>query len=257
MPYDLQLGHCLDLIPNLADNSVDCVITSPPFYGQDYDIPLMPEFGRLGHETSAEGYIEHLVEIIDAMKPKLTREALMWVIVGDAHNAIGQLQGIPQRIAEDCALSWAYTMYWVLDSVYVPKGTVPFGPVTATIPILGLCLEPDYHYWLEGHTMPDYLAYSAPNPKDGEEFQTLPPDLVGDLLDASCPSGGTVVDPMCGAGNVIAIGNARGCYAIGMDLSKKAIRQSKRRVRQVKEMVMNELRARQQRTGPMPKVSGN
>lgn len=28
---DLRLGNCLDEIKNIADNSIDCIVTSPPY----------------------------------------------------------------------------------------------------------------------------------------------------------------------------------------------------------------------------------
>lgn len=256
MPYDLQHGHCLDLLEEVPADSLNVVITSPPFFGESYEAKIVDGWGRLGHETSAEAYVAHVVEILDALRPKMKRNGMVWMLIRDAPGEGGTLQNIPGQIGMQAQLAWAYTMYWVLDSIYAPKGYVPFGPLPATVPILGFCVDPEYHYWQDGAVIPDYLAASPPDAK-GDVFQSIPPDVVSDLLDACCPTGGTVLDPMCGSGTVPAVANARGCYGIGMDISELAIKTSRRKVIRVKEMVRNEIATRQQQTGSMPPPSGN
>lgn len=38
--FTLHQGHVMDILPTLAEDSVDCVVTSPPYYGlRDYGVP--------------------------------------------------------------------------------------------------------------------------------------------------------------------------------------------------------------------------
>ena len=47
-------GDALDMLRTLPDESVNCCVTSPPYYGlRDYGVD-----GQIGHETTPEQYIE-------------------------------------------------------------------------------------------------------------------------------------------------------------------------------------------------------
>jgi len=238
MSYDLREGHCLDLIAELQGDSVNVCVTSPPFWNSDYDVPLVDGWGRLGCEDQADNYVAHVAQILAAVGSKLRRDGMVWLVLRDSLDDLGRLQGLPARIgtaAEAHRLSWVYTVYWVPDALWMPKGYTAYGPMPAVVPILGLCHEPRAHYWAEGCTVPDYLVYPTPEPERGLPFQALPSNVVGDLLEWSCPSGGTVLDPMCGSGTVIATANIMGHYGIGMDICKKAIKASRRKVVRLKE----------------------
>ena len=69
----LNQFHCGDaaqLAARLPAESVDTVITSPPYYQQrDYG-----DSGQLGLESSPEAYIERLVGVFTALRPSLRRE---------------------------------------------------------------------------------------------------------------------------------------------------------------------------------------
>jgi len=72
-------GDSRELIGRLPDESIDVVVTSPPYWGQ-----------RLskghGNEEDPRAYVAALVEIFDSLMPKLKREGLLWINIGDAYN---------------------------------------------------------------------------------------------------------------------------------------------------------------------------
>ena len=50
---------CLEGLKLLDDNSIDCCVTSPPYWGlRDYGVD-----GQLGLESTPEEYVEKMVEI--------------------------------------------------------------------------------------------------------------------------------------------------------------------------------------------------
>lgn len=52
---------CLEGLKSLPDNSIDCVVTSPPYYGlRDYGIT-----GQIGLEETPNDYIARLVEVFN------------------------------------------------------------------------------------------------------------------------------------------------------------------------------------------------
>jgi len=72
-------GDCLDLLPQLPDESVDVLVTSPPYWGQ-----------RLSHGTGTEDdprdYLAFLQKVFVAFLPKLKPQGIVWINLGDAFN---------------------------------------------------------------------------------------------------------------------------------------------------------------------------
>lgn len=81
-PFDLDAvtpGDCRDLIDKLPDESIDVLVTSPPYWGQRIS---------KGHgvEEDPRDYIQRLTEIFKAFLPKLKNSGLVWINIGDAYN---------------------------------------------------------------------------------------------------------------------------------------------------------------------------
>jgi DNA modification methylase len=70
----------------LADESVDCCITSPPYWGlRDYGIA-----GQLGLEKTPEEYVDRMVSVFDEVKRVLRPEGTLWLNLGDSYNGSGK-----------------------------------------------------------------------------------------------------------------------------------------------------------------------
>lgn len=81
-PYPLNrvtVGDCLSLIDGLPDESVDVLVTSPPYWGQRTS-------DGTGVEEDPRAYVQALTNIFRAFKPKLKREGIVWINLGDAYN---------------------------------------------------------------------------------------------------------------------------------------------------------------------------
>ena len=65
MDKDIILqGDCLTSLKTLPDNSINCCITSPPYYGlRDYGVD-----GQIGLEDTPELFIDNLVNIFREVK---------------------------------------------------------------------------------------------------------------------------------------------------------------------------------------------
>ena len=76
-------GDVFDKLKELDNNSIDCVVTSPPYWGlRDYGVP-----GQLGLEPTYQEHIQNIVELFRAMKPKLKDSATVWLNYGDSYAA--------------------------------------------------------------------------------------------------------------------------------------------------------------------------
>lgn len=79
----------------LANDSVQCVVTSPPYWGLRKYTGL-PDLmwddgweGQLGHEPTPELYIKHLVEIFREVKRVLRPDGICFVNIGDTYSGSG------------------------------------------------------------------------------------------------------------------------------------------------------------------------
>lgn len=77
----IHLGDCLDVLKTLPDNSIDCCVTSPPYYAlRDYGIE-----GQLGLENTPEEYIAKMTEVFMEVYRVLKPEGTLWLNIGDSY----------------------------------------------------------------------------------------------------------------------------------------------------------------------------
>lgn len=72
-------GDCLDLIPQLPDESIDIVVTSPPYWGQRESLGG-------GTEKDPRNYIDFLTSVFKALLTKLKQQGILWINLGDSYN---------------------------------------------------------------------------------------------------------------------------------------------------------------------------
>jgi len=91
----INIGDCRDMIHEIDDNSIDCVMTSPPYWGlRDYG-----HEDQMGLETIPEDYLSNLVGLFTDIKDKLKPSGNCFVNLGDTYNKDKSLCMIPERFA--------------------------------------------------------------------------------------------------------------------------------------------------------------
>lgn len=81
-PFQLNRAHagdCLALIPQLPDNSIDVIVTSPPYWGQRHS-------NGTGVEEDPRDYLTFVNNVFTSLLPKLKPEGILWINIGDAYN---------------------------------------------------------------------------------------------------------------------------------------------------------------------------
>lgn len=83
-------GDCRELLRALPDESFQCCVTSPPYWGlRDYGHP-----DQLGHEETPEEYVESLVGVFSDVRRTLRGDGTLWLNLGDSYaGAPGGYQG--------------------------------------------------------------------------------------------------------------------------------------------------------------------
>lgn len=81
----LYHGDALTVTRGLPDASVNCVVTSPPYYGlRDYGEP-----GQYGLESSPAEYVETMRVLFAELSRVLADDGTLWLNLGDSYAAAG------------------------------------------------------------------------------------------------------------------------------------------------------------------------
>lgn len=81
----IYCGDSLQVLQTFPENSVDCCVTSPPYYAlRDYGAD-----GQIGREATPEEYIDRLVSVFHEVKRVLTPQGTCWVNIADTYCGTG------------------------------------------------------------------------------------------------------------------------------------------------------------------------
>lgn len=73
--------NCLEGLRSVADGSVNCCVTSPPYYGlRDYG-----HDEQIGLEETPEAYVANMVKVFREVKRVLKDEGTLWLNLGDSY----------------------------------------------------------------------------------------------------------------------------------------------------------------------------
>src|SRR6478672_10731042 len=83
----LHLGKCQDVLAALPAGSVDCCVTSPPYFGlRDYGHP-----DQIGAEATPAAFVEALRSVFAEVRRVLADDGTLWLNLGDSYNAYKDL----------------------------------------------------------------------------------------------------------------------------------------------------------------------
>ena len=79
---ELLVGDARELLPTFAESSVDCVITSPPYFRlRNYDQP-----NQIGLEPNVDGWVDELRGVLKQVSRVLKPTGSMWLNLGDTYS---------------------------------------------------------------------------------------------------------------------------------------------------------------------------
>lgn len=79
-------GDSESVLKTLPGCSVDCCVTSPPYFNlRDYGVD-----GQIGLEDTAEAYIDRLVRVFREVRRVLKDDGTLWVNIGDSYAGSGK-----------------------------------------------------------------------------------------------------------------------------------------------------------------------
>lgn len=79
-------GDALTVLRTLPDQSVQCCITSPPYFGlRDYGVS-----GQLGLEKTPQLYVDAMVAVFSEVRRVLRDDGTLWLNIGDSYAGSGK-----------------------------------------------------------------------------------------------------------------------------------------------------------------------
>lgn len=95
MTVRIIVGDARERLADLSDESIDCIVTSPPYYGlRDYGAA-----GQIGTEETPDAYVDAMVGLFNAARRVLRPTGTFWLNLGDSyaaggHGGGGRLSGV-------------------------------------------------------------------------------------------------------------------------------------------------------------------
>ncbi|MES2904529.1 MAG: site-specific DNA-methyltransferase [Pseudomonadota bacterium] len=83
MTVRILLGDCRERLRELPDASVNCCVTSPPYFGlRDYG-----HAGQMGLEPTPDEFVAGMVEVFREVRRVLRDDGTLWLNIGDSYSA--------------------------------------------------------------------------------------------------------------------------------------------------------------------------
>ncbi len=229
-------GDSLKILPTLQAESIQCCVTSPPYWGlRDYDHP-----GQIGAEPSPERYVENIVAIFRGVRRVLRKDGTVWLNIGDGYARNGgvgncgpnavvgntkkliqkrnckvpdcwglkdrDLMGLPWRVAFGLQADG-----WILRSriTWIKKSAMPESvknrPTNATEDVFLFTKSPTYYYDAQavreptGANLRNYWVL-GPDPSGKGHPAVFPRELARRCILLGSREGDSVLDPFGGSG---------------------------------------------------------
>lgn len=246
-------GDSKYVLSSLHDASINCTVTSPPYYWlRDYGVA-----GQIGLEETVEAYVDSLADVMDEVKRVLRPDGLLFLNLGDTYySGKGESQGkdrksnkrrfglravdksgglgiglqrksiigIPWRVAIEMSKRG-----WVLRSTIIWHREKCLPEAVCDRPSRSyeyvFMFAKERRYYFNKQPLVDqkieedmWTIPARPGPTNGLDTAPYPDELVRRCLQIGCPSGGVVLDPFLGSGTTARVALSMDHSAIGVDL---------------------------------------
>lgn len=253
-------GDAIRALQKLPTESVQCIVTSPPYWGlRDYGIE-----GQIGLEESLQQYINKLVAVFAEARRVLKRDGVLWLNIGDGYTSGNRgyrapdkknparamsvrpdtpeglkakdLLGIPWRLA----LALQADGWYLRDDIIWNKPnampeSVKDRPTRSHEYIFMLTKREKYYYDNQAvkengrNRRTVWNINTVPFPE--AHFATFPPALIKPCILSSSRINDFVLDPFFGSGTVGVVCQELNRLFVGIELNDDYIKIAKARLK--------------------------
>jgi len=92
IPNKLYIGDSREILRTFPEDSIHCVVTSPPYFGlRSYLNEEDEDKGKeIGTETTIEDYVNNMLEVFAEIQRVLHPQGVVWLNLGDSYNGSGK-----------------------------------------------------------------------------------------------------------------------------------------------------------------------
>ncbi|MHC4444531.1 MAG: DNA-methyltransferase [Planctomycetota bacterium] len=256
-------GDALNILSHLPSSSVQCVVTSPPYWGlRDYNIE-----GQIGLETTLAQFLNRLVAVFTEVRRVLKDNGTFWLNIGDGYTSGNRkwrapdkknparamnvrpdtpeglkpkdLLGIPWRLAFALQQDgWYLRSDIVWNKPNAMPESVKDRPTKAHEYLFLLTKSEKYYY--DHDAIKEHNGSSTRNIRSvwnvnteaypNAHFATFPPALIEPCILAGSKKGDYVLDPFFGSGTVGLVCLKHERNYIGIELHSEYIRLATKRL---------------------------
>ncbi len=219
---DFRLGNNIELADQLEDNSIDLVISSPPYFNTSHKY----QRGNGYHYTNDfDEPLYNIIDICEKLKPKIKDDGALVLNLGFSYGETGVMRpfDIIQRIRTKLG-------YFIVDNIiWIKKNPIPLRNrlTNAYEYFFVLAKTPKIDYNLEGHTL-NIINESV---KGYKGHSAVMPEAVAEhIIKYFSKEGSLVLDPYCGSGTSGIVSSKLKRNFIGFEINKNYVKLSKERL---------------------------
>ncbi len=252
----LYCGSADQVLAGMPAGSVDCIVTSPPYYGlRDYQIE-----GQTGIEPTPAGYIEALAVVFAQARRVLADHGTLWLVLGDSYSTkkrgsdngwessrlsnparVQKMQSAAMRqgrvVCFDRKAKNLLGMPWrvafaLQDQGWILRNEIVWAksnPMPESVTDRLSCSHEKVFLFSKANRYHFNKSAVGRNPGDvwviptvpfaGAHFAVFPPELPRRAIAAGCRPGGVVLDMFSGSGTTGLAAAELGHRYVGVDLN--------------------------------------
>lgn len=263
----IYLADTRTLLSTFSENTFNCCITSPPYWGlRDYDYP-----NQIGAEDKVEDYIKDVVAVFREVRRTLREDGTLWLNIGDAYTSGGRtwrapdkknagramqyrpdtpdglkpkdLIGLPWRLAFALqADGWFLRSDIIWNKPNCQPESVKDRPTRSHEYVFLFSKSEKYFFDAASIQEPSIGDTGRKNRRTvwninteafkGAHFAVFPQKLVELCILAGTQSGQIVLDPFLGSGTVGAVSKKLGRKCIGIEMKPEYAEMAAKRIRE-------------------------
>lgn len=256
---ELIEGDCREVLATLPEQSVNCIVTSPPYFGlRDYG-----HADQIGLEPTPDEFVAAMVEVMRLARRVLRDDGTLWLNLGDSYAAnrsyqVNSTKGGPKHGPAQAAggkasvvpeglkpkdligIPWRVALALQADGWYLRQDIIWHKPNPMPESVRDRCTKSHEYIFLLSKSEKYYFdvdAIAEPavsdngmrNKRDvwtiptkgfkGAHFAVMPEAVAEPCILAGCPVGGTVLNPFGGSGTVGVVARRNGRNAVLIELN--------------------------------------